>query len=339
MPGDRFAGHLVGARAGPRRHGPRLPRHPRGRRRGGGAEAAAARAGRRGPLPAPVRARVAAGGVAVAPPPGAGAGRGRARRRAVDRHGAGRRPRPGRGADRAGHDPPGQRGPDRGPGRRRPGRRRARGPGAPGRQAGQRVRGRPRRRPARLPGRLRPDQGHRLAERADGHRQVPGHRGLRGAPSRPRARTWARPPTSTSSGGLLYRALAGSQPFPRPRQIATVMAHIKDPPPRPSEANPACPPALDRRGGHGHGQEAGEALPDGVRWAPRPLRRRAAPVARRVRRQPDQEEMPYLEGFVAAVRPPTRTSTSSTPRRRSSTSRARRHAGGRRLGRRRARAR
>ena len=47
-------------------------------------------------------------------------------------------------------------------------------------------------------------------------------------------------------GGLLYRALSGSQPFPRPRQIATVMAHIKDPPPRPSEANRACPAAFDR---------------------------------------------------------------------------------------------
>ena len=46
-------------------------------------------------------------------------------------------------------------------------------------------------------------------------------------------------------GGLLYRALAGSQPFPRPRQIATVMAHIKDPPPKPSEAEPSCPRAFD----------------------------------------------------------------------------------------------
>ncbi|HYI38147.1 MAG TPA: serine/threonine-protein kinase [Thermoleophilaceae bacterium] len=47
-------------------------------------------------------------------------------------------------------------------------------------------------------------------------------------------------------GGLLYRALSGVQPFPRPRQIATIMAHIREPPPKPSEANPACPPALDR---------------------------------------------------------------------------------------------
>jgi len=47
-------------------------------------------------------------------------------------------------------------------------------------------------------------------------------------------------------GGLLYRALSGVQPFPRPRQIATIMAHIREPPPKPSEANPACPRALDR---------------------------------------------------------------------------------------------
>jgi serine/threonine-protein kinase len=46
-------------------------------------------------------------------------------------------------------------------------------------------------------------------------------------------------------GGLLYRALAGIQPFPRPRQIATAMAHINDPPPRPSEANQACPRPMD----------------------------------------------------------------------------------------------
>ena len=46
-------------------------------------------------------------------------------------------------------------------------------------------------------------------------------------------------------GGLLYRALSGAQPFPRTRQIATAMAHINDPPPRPSEANRACPRAMD----------------------------------------------------------------------------------------------
>jgi len=47
-------------------------------------------------------------------------------------------------------------------------------------------------------------------------------------------------------GGLLYRALAGTQPFPRQRQLATAMAHINDPPPRPSEANGVCPRAMDR---------------------------------------------------------------------------------------------
>lgn len=48
-----------------------------------------------------------------------------------------------------------------------------------------------------------------------------------------------------SLGALLFRALTGGLPFPRPRPIAVAMAHITEPPPRPSQAGPGCPDALD----------------------------------------------------------------------------------------------
>lgn len=46
-------------------------------------------------------------------------------------------------------------------------------------------------------------------------------------------------------GAVLYRALTGDVPFPRPRDLAVAMAHITQPPPRPSDARPECPRELD----------------------------------------------------------------------------------------------
>ena len=46
-------------------------------------------------------------------------------------------------------------------------------------------------------------------------------------------------------GCVLYTALTGRVPFPRDSAAAALFAHINDPPPRPSQANPGCPPAMD----------------------------------------------------------------------------------------------
>ncbi|MEV6772378.1 serine/threonine-protein kinase [Nocardia sp. NPDC051030] len=46
-------------------------------------------------------------------------------------------------------------------------------------------------------------------------------------------------------GCTLYELLTGSQPFPRPNPGAVMSAHLHDPPPRPTAANPALPHAID----------------------------------------------------------------------------------------------
>jgi serine/threonine-protein kinase len=46
-------------------------------------------------------------------------------------------------------------------------------------------------------------------------------------------------------GAVLHRALTGEVPFPRTRDVDVAMAHITEPPPRPSESAPGCPAALD----------------------------------------------------------------------------------------------
>lgn len=46
-------------------------------------------------------------------------------------------------------------------------------------------------------------------------------------------------------GGTLYFLLTGSVPFPRATPTAVLYAHLAEPPPRPTAANPALPPQLD----------------------------------------------------------------------------------------------
>nr|WP_326361310.1 serine/threonine-protein kinase [Nocardia sp. CDC160] len=46
-------------------------------------------------------------------------------------------------------------------------------------------------------------------------------------------------------GGTLFHLLTGSKPFPRATPAAIMYAHLTEPPPRPSLANPAVPPQLD----------------------------------------------------------------------------------------------
>ncbi len=45
---------------------------------------------------------------------------------------------------------------------------------------------------------------------------------------------------------VLYQCLAGQVPFPpRASETAAIVAHVTDPPPRPSERIPGLPPVLD----------------------------------------------------------------------------------------------
>ena len=46
-------------------------------------------------------------------------------------------------------------------------------------------------------------------------------------------------------GAVLYKALTGEVPFPRDRDVDVAMAHIVQPPPRPSESSPDCPAGFD----------------------------------------------------------------------------------------------
>jgi streptogramin lyase len=46
-------------------------------------------------------------------------------------------------------------------------------------------------------------------------------------------------------GCLLYECLTGNAPFRRPTEAATLYAHLREPPPRPSEVRADVPPALD----------------------------------------------------------------------------------------------
>ncbi|MGV9679803.1 serine/threonine-protein kinase [Nocardia sp. NPDC003482] len=48
-----------------------------------------------------------------------------------------------------------------------------------------------------------------------------------------------------SLGCTLFEMLTGTVPFGRPAPAAIVAAHLNDPPPRPSESDPALPPAID----------------------------------------------------------------------------------------------
>lgn len=48
-----------------------------------------------------------------------------------------------------------------------------------------------------------------------------------------------------SLGAVLYRALTGEVPFPRRRDVAKVVAHVADPPPRPSRTDPTIPAGFD----------------------------------------------------------------------------------------------
>jgi serine/threonine-protein kinase len=48
-----------------------------------------------------------------------------------------------------------------------------------------------------------------------------------------------------SLGCVLYECLTGERPFRRESDVATLYAHLEDPPPRPSARNPAVPPTLD----------------------------------------------------------------------------------------------
>jgi serine/threonine-protein kinase len=48
-----------------------------------------------------------------------------------------------------------------------------------------------------------------------------------------------------SLGCVLYHALTGDVPFPRPREVAKITAHMMEPPPAPSEAAPRLAGAFD----------------------------------------------------------------------------------------------
>ncbi len=85
-----------------------------------------------------------------------------------------------------------------------------------------------------------------------------------------------------SLGAVLYEALSGQVPFPRPRDVDVFMAHIGEPPPRPSERSARVPAAFDEVVARAMAKTSGERYPsarelaDAVREAGR-----AAPAPER----------------------------------------------------------
>ena len=70
-------------------------------------------------------------------------------------------------------------------------------------------------------------------------------------------------------GCMLYQAVTGKVPFPRPVSAATMLAHVDEPPPMVTEAAPDAPGGARRRRRHGDGQGPERALPVGGRPRPR----------------------------------------------------------------------
>jgi serine/threonine protein kinase len=62
-------------------------------------------------------------------------------------------------------------------------------------------------------------------------------------------------------GVLLYKALTGEVPFPRARDVDKILAHLAEPPPRPSEAVPGVPDAFDGVVAHAMAKDPGDRYP------------------------------------------------------------------------------
>ena len=70
-------------------------------------------------------------------------------------------------------------------------------------------------------------------------------------------------------GCVLYELLTGSVPFPEASPFATMTAHLKNPPPRPSEKVPWLPPGIRRGGRQGDGEESRRPVQQLPRAEPR----------------------------------------------------------------------
>ena len=70
-------------------------------------------------------------------------------------------------------------------------------------------------------------------------------------------------------GCMLYQAVTGKVPFPRPVSAATMLAHMDEPPPVVTAVAPEAPARSGRRRAHRDGQGPRRALPLGGRARPR----------------------------------------------------------------------
>ena len=66
-------------------------------------------------------------------------------------------------------------------------------------------------------------------------------------------------------GCMLFQAVTGQVPFPRPVSAATMLAHMDEPPPRITDVLPGAPGRARRGDRHRDGQAPGRALSDGRR--------------------------------------------------------------------------
>jgi serine/threonine-protein kinase len=60
---------------------------------------------------------------------------------------------------------------------------------------------------------------------------------------------------------LLYEMLTGEVPFPVKRDVEVIMAHVGEPPPKPTEKRPGLPPAIDEVVARGMAKDPGERYP------------------------------------------------------------------------------
>ena len=133
---------------------------------------------------------------------------------------------------------------------------------------------------ALLPGRLRPDQADVLDLGADRHGRARRHGRLRLAGADPRRARSTPAPTSTRSAACSTSAWPGEPPFARESEVATLWAHVNEPPPRCPHSPGAGP--RDRRGGLARAREEPRASATRAAASSSPRRGCARDAARSV---------------------------------------------------------